>query len=202
MENGYEYYRYSDPTSIDAVKYIDEVSASLNLEDALIGRLSPRCFRISYRTKELGDICHYDVSLRQSAQHFNVKLNISLSDGTGAGSKRFKDITAESLVSTLSKLFEGIKKSRLTAMSELDQFQKIVTDGLLSAGYTCIGTSPASMAFRGANKNVTVSISELGRFRAVIRYTHKMNGEFPAFETGALVSVDNAEKLLGWVNKL
>ena len=190
MSNENNYYQYSNPESIDAVQFVDDTISGINLEDARIERLSPRSFRVSYAEPSLGDFCHYDVSRREAKGHFSVKLNLTLADGTVAGSRRFKDITAESLASIVQGMYTEVKKSRSMAMGELDEFRDIVTRELTGDGYSCIGISPYSMAFRGNNKNVSVTISELGRFRAVIRLTRKSDGVKRAFETGAAVSAD------------
>ena len=84
----------------------------------------------------------------------------------------------------------------------LDEFRKIVTDEMTGQGYTCIGISPYSMAFRGNNRNVSVTISELGKFRAVIRLTRKKDGIRRAFETGSAVSAENARRLVQTINSL
>lgn len=202
MTSETNYYQYSDPSSIEAVRFIDETIDSIILDDARIERLSPRSFRVSYSEPSLGDFCHYDISRREAKGHFSVKLNLTLADGTVAGSRRFKDITSESLASIVQGMYTEVKKSRSMAMGELDEFRKIVTDELTSAGYSCIGISPYSMAFRGNNKNVSVTISELGRFRAVIRLTRKTGGVKRAFETGAAVSAENARNLVKRVNSL
>ena len=203
------YYQYDDAASVDALKFIDDTIGGITLEDAKITRLSPRSFRVSYREPELGDFCHYDVSLRASNSrnpatrgHFSVKLNLTLADGTVAGSRRFKDITAESLTAIIQGMYSEVKKSRSVSMGELEEFRKIMTDELTSGGFTCIGISPYSMAFRGNDKNVSVTISELGRFRAVIRLTRKKDGIRRAFETGAAVSAENARRLVQTVNSL
>lgn len=202
MSSENEYYSYADPKAVDAVAFIDETIAGISLPGAKINRISPRSFRISYGEPGLGDVCHYDVSRRESRGHFSVKLNLVLGDGGIAGSRRFKDITAESLASILTGMYNEVKKSRSQAMGELDEFRKIVTDGLTGAGFSCIGISPYSMAFRGNNMNVSVTISELGRFRAVIRLTRKSSGVRRAFETGAAVSAENARLLVNRVNSL
>ena len=203
------YYQYDDAASVDALKFIDDTIGGITLEDANITRLSPRSFRVSYREPELGDFCHYDVSLRASNSrnpstrgHFSVKLNLTLADGTVAGSRRFKDITAESLTALIQGMYKEVKKSRKAAMGELEEFRKIVTDELTSKGYTCIGISPYSTAFRGNDKNVSITISELGRFRAIIRLTRKKDGVRRAYETGAAVSVENARLLVQKINSL
>lgn len=202
MSNENNYYQYSNPESIDAVQFVDDTISGINLEDARIERLSPRSFRVSYAEPSLGDFCHYDVSRREAKGHFSVKLNLTLADGTVAGSRRFKDITAESLASIVQGMYTEVKKSRSMAMGELDEFRDIVTRELTGDGYSCIGISPYSMAFRGNNKNVSVTISELGRFRAVIRLTRKSDGVKRAFETGAAVSAENARLLVQRVKSL
>ena len=196
------YYRYEDPASIDALKYMDEVIDNIILPEARIDRLSPRSFRISYADPELGDFCHYDISRRASKKHFSVKLKLKLADGTVAGDRRFRDITAESLATIIRGMFNEVKKSRSMAMGELDKFRQKITEGLVSKGYSCIGVSPYLMAFRGNNRNVTVSIFELGRFRAVIRLTRKTRGIRKAFETGGQVSERNAELLVDRIDTL
>ena len=203
------YYQYEDPSSVDALQFIDDTIAGIGMPDAVIDRLSPRSFRVSYGEQDLKDFCHYDVSLRSansrspsSRGHFSVKLNLTLADGTVAGSRRFRDITSESLASIVRGMYAGVKKSRSMAMGELDEFRKIVTDELTSKGYTCIGVSPFSMAFRGNNRNVSVTISELGRFRAVIRLTRQTAGVRKAFETGAAVSAENARLLVQRIDSL
>lgn len=209
MANETNYYQYEDASSVDALKFIDETIDSINLPDASIARLSPRSFRVSYSEPELGDFCHYDISLRASNSrsettkgHFSVKLNLTLADGTVAGSRRFKDITAESLTAIIQGMYKEVKKSRSLSMGELEEFRKIVTDDLTSQGYSCIGISPYSMAFRGNNKNVSITISELGRFRAIIRLTRKKDGVRRAFETGAAVSRENALALVNRIKSL
>ena len=196
------YYQYADASAVDALKFIDETIENIVLKGARIDRLSPRSFRVSYSEPELGDFCHYDISRRESKGHFSVKLNLTLADGTVAGSRRFKDITSESLAAIIQGMYNEVKKSRSLAMGELEEFRKIVTDELTSQGYSCIGISPYSMAFRGNNKNVSVTISELGRFRAVIRLTRKTGGVRRAFETGAAVSAANAKLLVTRINSL
>ena len=203
------YYQYEDAASVDALKFIDDTIGGIIVPDAKISRLSPRSFRVSYSEPELGDFCHYDISLRASNSrnpstrgHFSVKLSLTLADGTVAGSRRFKDITADSLTTIIQGMYKEVKKSREAAMGELEEFRKVVTDSLTAQGYSCIGISPYSMAFRGNNKNVSVTISELGRFRAVIRLTRKKDGVRRAFETGAAVSAENARLLVQRVNSL
>ena len=203
------YYQYEDASSVDALKFIDETIEGIALKDAKITRLSPRSFRVSYSEPELGDFCHYDVSLRASnsrnpatSGHFSVKLNLTLADGTVAGSRRFKDITSESLTALIQGMYSEVKKSRSVSMGELDEFRKIVTDEMTGQGYTCIGISPYSMAFRGNNRNVSVTISELGKFRAVIRLARKKDGIRRAFETGAAVSAENVRRLVQTINSL
>lgn len=203
MTSEYDYYRYADASDVDALKFVDDAIAGIMVPDAKVTRLSPRSFRVSYSEPELKDFCHYDISLRASNSrnpatrgHFSVKLNLMLADGSVAGSRRFKDITAESLSTLVQKMYSEVKNARSMAMGELDEFRKIVTEGLTGQGYCCIGTSPYSMAFRGNNKNVSVTISELGRFRAVIRLTKQSAGIKRAFETGAPVSAKNAELLV------
>jgi hypothetical protein len=117
-------------------------------------------------------------------------------DGTVANSKRFRDITAESLVAIVGEMYANVKKARSKAMSELDAFRTAVTSGLASSGYSCIGVTPRSMAFKGDNKNVAVSISDLGIFKAVIRLTRKVGGIMKAYETGGTVSEANGKSLV------
>jgi len=137
MANETNYYQYEDASSVDALKFIDETIDSIDLPGANIARLSPRSFRVSYSEPELGDFCHYDISLRASNSrsaatrgHFSVKLNLTLADGTVAGSRRFKDITAESLTAIIQGMYKEVKKSRSMSMGELEEFRKIVTDDL------------------------------------------------------------------------
>ena len=209
MSNEIEYYRYEDPASVDALEFIESVTKGIMLEDAKIERISPRTFRLSYGDSELGGFCHYDISLRAANSkrkstrgHFTVKMNLTMADGTVAGSKRFKDITAESLAVSIQNIYREVKKSRSSAMGELDEFHKVVTDGLTALGYAVIGGSKFSMVFRGNNKNVTVTISELGIFRAVVRLTRKVGGVHKAVETGAPVSADNGRLLVDFVQSL
>lgn len=204
MSNEFEYYQYpeKEAASVDTVTFMDEAIAALELPGANIKRLSPRSFRVAYGEPELGDFCHYDISSRESRGHFSVKLNLTLADGTVAGSKRFKDITPDSLAVIVHNMYNEVKRSRSVAMGELDEFRQIVTRELTGNGYSCVGVSPYSMTFRGNDKNVSVTISELGRFRAIIRLTRKKDGVRRAFETGAAVSADNAKLLVHKIKSL
>jgi hypothetical protein len=190
------YYTYAPGESTDAVAYIDEVVDDVSGIGAPVERLSPRSFRVTYADHASSPFCHYELARRDSRGHFSVKLTLTMYDGTVANSKRFRDITAESLVAIVGEMYANVKKARSKAMSELDAFRTAVTSGLTSSGYSCIGVTPRSMAFKGDNKNVAVSISDLGIFKAVIRLTRKVGGIMKAYETGGTVSEANGKSLV------
>lgn len=200
MTKGNNYFTYTkeDIGKIDAVSFMDKTIESMILEGAKISRRSPRTFIVSYTEPEMESF-RYEISRRDSRRHFTVKLTLTMYDGTAVLTRRYKDITVESLAEIIQNIYGGVKRSRSKAMNELGPFRTKVTDSLLEQGYSCIGSSNSSMAFRGNDKNVSISISELGLFKAVVRFTRKVSGVSKAFETGAPVSVENADKLVQWI---
>jgi len=200
----HNYYTYTEEaiSRLDAVAYMDNVGNMLLLDKADITRQSPRTIKISYDDPAMGPSCYYEISRRDSRGHFSVKLTLAMTDGTTVNSYRFKDITEDSLALIVQDMYAKVKTSRTKALGELGTFQDIVTRGLTSASYTCVGISPRSMAFRGNNKNVAISISELGIFKAIIRLTRKTGGICRAYETGATVSKENAVALVNRIKSL
>ena len=200
----HNYYSYTaeELRNNDAVKYMDNIASGLMLEHAKVKRHSPRTITISYDDPAMGPSCYYEIARRDSKGHFSIKLTLAMTDGTTVNSYRFKDITEESLTAIVQKMYSSVKRSRTKAMGELDSFRKIVTDGLAEASFNCLGISPRSMAFRGDNMNVAISISELGIFKAIIRMTKKSGGIRRAFETGATVSKENAVALVNRIKSL
>lgn len=195
-ENSYYTYAPGETAGRDAIKYVDDAMAAIAESGAKVTRKSPRSFTVSYTDRALDSFCHYELARRDSKGHFSVKLTLNMNDGTVASSKRFKDITAESLAAVVNEMYANVRKARSKAMSELDGFRKAVTDGMCATGYTCIGVTPRSMAFKGDSKTVTVSISDLGVFKAVIRLTRKVCGIMKAYETGGTVSEANGKALV------
>lgn len=186
----------------DAVAYMDNVGNNLTLASARIVRKSPRTITISYDDPAMGPSCYYEIARRDSRGHFGVKLTLSTTDGITVNSYRFKDITEESLVAIVQEMYDSVKKSRTKALGELAEFRELITKGLAEASYNCVGISPRSMAFRGDNKNVAISISELGIFKAIIRLTKKTAGIRRAYETGGTVSRENAVALVNRIKSL
>lgn len=202
--NPFSYYRYTeeDLPNHPAVAYIEDCRKDIIVEGSEVTPLSKRSFQVSYTDPGLNSFCHYNVERREYRKHFHVSLATVLADGTIANSLKFKDITAESLAVIITNLFIENRETRMKAIQELPEFKRIVSESMASAGYTTLGTSDRSMVFRGNNRNITVAISELGRFRATIRYTRKKNGVNRAFCTGGPVLAANAEALIRTIDSL
>lgn len=199
--DNYHTYAASSPLMADAVRFTDEAVDCLSIPTGKVTRVSPRSFRVDYTEEGLRNFCHYEVSRRNSREHFSVKITLVLDDGTVALTRRCKDITAESLAEIIQGLYASVKVARSKANSEKDAFRKFITDSLVADGYTCDGTSPIGFTFRGKMTSVAITMSELGMFKAVIRVSHKKGRQSDSFVTGGAISVDNAERLVSMIRQ-
>lgn len=200
----FEYFRYAEDSieQYPAPKYIEECEKGIIIPGSIVIPLTKRSFQVFYADDSLNNFCHYNIERREYRKHFRVSLTTVLADSTIANSFKFKDITVESLSEIITTLFIENQQTRIKAIEEQPEFTRIVTEELTKAGYTSLGSSPRSMVFRGHNQNITVAISDLGRFRATIRCTRKKNGVNQAFCTGGPVLINNASALVSTINSL
>lgn len=197
------YYTYAagSPLMADAVRFTDEAVDCLVIPTGKVTRVSPRSFRVDYTEDGLGNFCHYEVSRRNSREHFTVKITLVLDDGTVALTRRCRDITTDSLAVILRGLYDSVKVARSKANIEKDAFMRKVTDSLLADGYTCDGSSAIGFTFRGKMATVAITMYELGMFKAIIRVSRRKGRPVDSVVTGGAISVDNAEKLVAMIRQ-
>lgn len=198
------YYRYTENelAHFDSVAYIDRIIDGLSLIDGKIERLTPRSFRVSYIGDANDTFCHFDVFQRASNGHFSMKIILALNDGTLSGTVRYTDITCDSFIMKMTNVFNVVRASRSQALAELPAFSDTIIDGLTQNGYMCLGHSPTFFAFKGKHMTISISISQLGRFKAILMVNRKIDGAKRCFETEGIVSKDNAINLCNRIQKL
>ena len=197
--------RPSYSNSCPAIQYINEVYRELEKMSVDSGftleNMSARCFSIQYTDKDLKDFGHFVVSRRDSKGKFTVRVAVVRFDGTKEKTYRFIDIPSTTeLARMIDNVVCNTRSTRCKAMDELDKFKAELSNGLEKLGYYVDAASGFNIGYKGSHMYIMLSISELGEFTAICRRTHCKASEQFTYKTGGVVSMENAKKLVTFIN--